>query len=608
MGKPKSRNQAREETAQHYSIRIIGKLISKAGFFLQHPTADEAIPGVQYDNPHYLLPPGAGMPKLKNLRLSDEEDVSSQLEPGDETSKSYLLQIFEAAEADGETVKVVNTSPSSRLRSRLMSHQLTALAMMLEKESGHVEQPVFPPLWRTEFSENRKVLHVLALICASLDLQTATEDHAKKTSHRGTLIVAPMSTIRGWMIQASQHIHKGQVRVQIYHGSGRQGVANEFVDTNVVITTYETLRSEWAITEGARPIYSWKWLRTYQSVWDLNARYRWCLTGTPIHNSLDDYGALLSFIRVFPFVQKSKFMTWIANPVEEKDKLGIERLHRLVRATCLRRTIQKALSSGMLKLPQRSERIHEGITIRAAAGLERRPDQGPSPKGKQANILALINSLRLICDHGEHLLSKAGKARTWKLISWTKAVSNVLHRPSAKVLALLENLRMERTAAGANRKPRKSVGFSYWIKMLDLIEQALYGAQVSFQRIDGHTSREGREKAVQKFNDNPDCTVMLASIGSAAEGIDLVAASVVHLIEPHWNPMVEAQAVDRVYRIGQMQEVTVIRYIVPNSVETYIQKVQKDKLEMIDQTMNMRGMTEADLESKRWKVLMKLIQ
>lgn len=50
--------------------------------------------------------------------------------------------------------------------------------------------------------------------------------------------------------------------------------------------------------------------------------------------------------------------------------------------------------------------------------------------------------------------------------------------------------------------------------------------------------------------------------------LNLTAASIVHLIEPHWNPMVEAQAVDRVYRIGQTQEVTVFRYIVPGSVET----------------------------------------
>jgi SNF2 family DNA or RNA helicase len=54
--------------------------------------------------------------------------------------------------------------------------------------------------------------------------------------------------------------------------------------------------------------------------------------------------------------------------------------------------------------------------------------------------------------------------------------------------------------------------------MLDLIEQALYKAQFGFRRIDGHTSLEGRRKAMQEFNDSPDCTVMLASIGSSAEG------------------------------------------------------------------------------------------
>lgn len=132
--------------------------------------------------------------------------------------------------------------------------------------------------------------------------------------------------------------------------------------------------------------------------------------------------------------------------------------------------------------------------------------------------------------------------------------------------------------------------FSYWVRMLDLIEQALRGAQIGFQRIDGRTSLEGRRNAMLDFNERSDCIVMLATIGSAAEGygdlvvnysiklvswltlkwnrVDLTAANTVHLVEPNWNPMVEAQAVDRVYRIGQTQEVTVIRYIVPDSVET----------------------------------------
>jgi SNF2 family DNA or RNA helicase len=151
------------------------------------------------------------------------------------------------------------------------------------------------------------------------------------------------------------------------------------------------------------------------------------LTGTPIHNSLDDYGALLSFIRVFPFVEKSNFMSWIVKPVEEKHKLGVERLQGLIRATCLRRTKQKTLSSDKLKLPPRSEKIHDvhlhwddqvlydtvrRFNAEIAAGSEQRPEKDSLPKGKEKNILLLINSLRLICDHGEQLLPEAVKRRS----------------------------------------------------------------------------------------------------------------------------------------------------------------------------------------------------
>jgi len=127
--------------------------------------------------------------------------------------------------------------------------------------------------------------------------------------------------------------------------------------------------------------------------------------------------------------------------------------------------------------------------------------------------------------------------------------------------------------------------------MLDMIETALRTNGFSFQRIDGQKSLEQRTRALDAFNNDPTCTVMLASIGSVAEGyghafiftmnsnwcahfsmrslrVDLAAANYVHLVEPHWNPMLEEQALDRVHRIGQTREVTTIRYIVNNSIET----------------------------------------
>jgi SWI/SNF-related matrix-associated actin-dependent regulator of chromatin subfamily A3 len=123
-----------------------------------------------------------------------------------------------------------------------------------------------------------------------------------------------------------------------------------------------------------------------------------------------------------------------------------------------------------------------------------------------------------------------------------------------------------------------------------MIETALRTNGFLFQRIDGQKSLEQRIRALHAFNNDPTCTVMLASIGSVAEGyglafiftmnsdcahfsmrsrrVDLAAANYVHLVEPHWNPMLEEQALDRVHRIGQTRDVMTIRYIVNNSIET----------------------------------------
>lgn len=736
INKPKMKKNAPVKAAREYSIRIViyglgsnkeavGDLFSDAGCFLQQPYATEVIPGVPYDNPHYLVRPGAEMPKLENLSLDTVDDNPTHTEIRGEMSKGHFLRIIESAEADGGAVTVVNTSLSPRLRTKLMGHQIIALAMMHEKESGYIEEPTFPSLWRKELVKNSnnvhyrhtvtgrleprpipamggiladdmglgKTLSVLALICSSLDLDSTVMDQNQKTTHRGTLIVAPKSTIYSWMDQASEHIHEGQIRIKVYHGSGRESLANQFCNTDVVVTTYETLRSEWETPEGTRPLFSWGWLRVildeahhirnrsrkaFRSVCDLVARYRWCLTGTPIHNSLDDYGALLSFIRVFPFVQKSNFMTWIIKPVEEGNKFGIERFRGLIRATCLRRTKQKTL-----ELPPRFERVHEvhlhqedqalydvykKLCVEKAAGQGNRLGDGSLPKGKEYNILSLILCLQRICDHGEQLLpdkvigkgvevsgsfldlemqqlcsggcslcggriddgvsgtedqdsicincatskegpsnlSRKDKAAYRSGSSESSSSAKVCYRPSAKVLALLGNLKQAQ--AEDSTRPRKSVVFSSWVKMLDLVQWAFHQEQIDFQRIDGHTSLEGRRRALQEFNSNPDCTVMLATIGSSAEGVNLTVASVVHLLEPHWNPMVEAQAVDRVHRIGQTQEVTVIRYIVPNSVETYVQDVQKEKLQIINQAMDTNGITDADLEYRRWERLKKMLE
>ncbi|MCJ1289399.1 hypothetical protein MMC34_000931 [Xylographa carneopallida] len=103
--------------------------------------------------------------------------------------------------------------------------------------------------------------------------------------------------------------------------------------------------------------------------------------------------------------------------------------------------------------------------------------------------------------------------------------------------------------------------------MLDLLGQALEHERIPFTRIDGKKTDAQRRAAIKRFRTDPVCTVFLVSIGSAGVGLDLTTASRVHLMEPQWNPMAEEQALDRVHRMGQDQEVHAIRYIVKDSIE-----------------------------------------
>ncbi|RSL98109.1 hypothetical protein BHE90_008703 [Fusarium euwallaceae] len=477
-----------------------------------------------------------------------------------------------------------------------------------------------------------------------------------------------------------RHIHPGQLSVATYHGTDRQRLAQQFRNHDIILTTYQTLRSDWA-TKG--PLYSEEWFRVvldeahhignrstqiFRAACDLECLRRWCLTGTPIQNTLDNYGALLSFLRILPFVEKSKFDHWISNPIRDKRPHGLPKLRILVQATCLRRTKQSINQSHKLpKCKENIERVHlhpddrelytffSAKATRIASGSL----QDDSTDKNDKNILPIINFLRLICNHGEDLLPTPA-VEEWRLKQSDLVDSRMtqsagescalchdnLHssrgrpfcalclltrqdseptemsgssrtqspqgdtptfprRPSAKVEALIRNLDSEQVEnkKGSETRPVKSVVFSYWTKMLDLVQIALRQHGYSYERIDGQSSLPQRQEAISKFNNNPACTVFLATISSAGEGIDLTSANHVHLMEPHWNPMAEEQAIARVHRIGQLRPVITTKYITPRSVEEYVLEVQWEKRTLSRKALDFAANSQREVDSERWKAL-----
>ncbi|KAL9420368.1 hypothetical protein AB3S75_038027 [Citrus x aurantiifolia] len=129
--------------------------------------------------------------------------------------------------------------------------------------------------------------------------------------------------------------------------------------------------------------------------------------------------------------------------------------------------------------------------------------------------------------------------------------------------------------------PIKSIVFSQWTRMLDLVENSLNQHCIQYRRLDGTMSLAARDRAVKDFNADHEITVMLMSLKAGNLGLNMVAASHVILLDLWWNPTTEDQAVDRAHRIGQTRPVTVTRLTIRDTVEDRILKLQDDKRKMV---------------------------
>jgi SNF2 family DNA or RNA helicase len=124
----------------------------------------------------------------------------------------------------------------------------------------------------------------------------------------------------------------------------------------------------------------------------------------------------------------------------------------------------------------------------------------------------------------------------------------------------------------------KLLVFSQFVKHLEIVKQVLLTKKIRFAYLDGSTS--DRQDQVEKFNKDQDLKVFLISIKAGGLGLNLTEADYVFILDPWWNPAVEAQAIDRAHRIGQKRKVFTYKFITRNSVEEKILVLQKNKLKL----------------------------
>ncbi|OQN98356.1 hypothetical protein B0A48_15623 [Cryoendolithus antarcticus] len=147
------------------------------------------------------------------------------------------------------------------------------------------------------------------------------------------------------------------------------------------------------------------------------------------------------------------------------------------------------------------------------------------------------------------------------------------HKPSTKIRHLLRILHAE-------TPKHKTIVFSQFTSMLDLIEPHMRHASIRFVRYDGSMRPDAREASLNSLKTDPKTRVLLCSLKCGSLGLNLTAASRVVIVEPFWNPFVEEQAIDRVHRLNQTVDVKVFRLTVLNTVEERILALQEKKREL----------------------------
>lgn len=185
------------------------------------------------------------------------------------------------------------------------------------------------------------------------------------------------------------------------------------------------------------------------------------------------------------------------------------------------------------------------------------------------------------------------------------------NRPHTKTKRLIEELRnseAETAKLPKGEKPIKSVVFSGWTSHLDLIQIALTKEKFNLVRLDGKMTRAQRTASLDAFRDDDATTIILISITAGGLGLNLTSASRVYVMEPQFNPAMENQAVDRVYRLGQKRDVVTMRFIIKDSFEVRMLELQRKKKDLANLSMTRGKLDKEEAAKQRMEDLRSLFK
>ncbi|MHA4736429.1 DEAD/DEAH box helicase [Dyadobacter sp. MSC1_007] len=389
-------------------------------------------------------------------------------------------------------------------------------------------------------------------------------------ANRPSILIMPTSLLYNWQLEAKKFTP--ELRVMLYTGTNREKDTTQFENFDLILTSYGIIRLDIEIMEHYR--FNYVILDESQAIKNpssiitkavrkLNSSHRLVLTGTPIENNTLDLWSQMSFVNPGLLGTQAFFRDEFQIPIEKRgDEEKTKRLYNLIKPFILRRLKSQVATD----LPEKVESIQY---------CDMSDEQEKAYEEAKAYYRNLI--LQSIDSEGiskSQLVVLQGLTKLRQLANHPVMVNPEYAYDSGKFEDVLYKLQTVMS------EDHKILIFSQYIKHLDLFRQYLDEKGITYAYLDGGT--RDRQEQVESFQNNQDIKIFLISLKAGGLGLNLTAADYVFILDPWWNPAIEAQAVDRAHRIGQDRTVFTYKFITKNSVEEKILALQRSKKQLAD--------------------------
>ena len=405
---------------------------------------------------------------------------------------------------------------------------------------------------------------------------------------RPALVVVPRSLVFNWKQEAARFAPK--LRVLDHTGTARDRTGAAFNDHDLVLTTYGTLRKDATTFAGVRfdtcildesQAAKNAETETAKAVRLINADYRLALSGTPVENHLGELWTLFDFLNPGMLGRAALFGAGVRSPDPETREL----LAKALRPFILRRTKDQVAKDLPAKTEQtvfcdlepEQRKLYDELREHYRRSLLTKVAEVGLGRAKIQVLEALLRLRQAACHPG--LIDTKRKKES-----------------SAKLDMLIPQLQ-EILESG-----HKVLVFSQFTSLLTIVKDRLKGESLDYIYLDGKT--RDRAALVEQFQTDPECRLFLISLKAGGVGLNLTAAEYVFLLDPWWNPAVEAQAIDRSHRIGQTKPVFAYRLIARDTVEEKVLALQQSKRELADAILGGDGRLLADLKREDLELLL----